>query len=155
MRDRIFFNKTSMLFMFESSMMLIIWKIVIEIIIKTTKITIKTIEEKFALNENNNNWKNIFNIVALSIEARTIRTTINESITNRWNFDSNWRSNSNANARNFLSIDESQNATTLSLFIFWTRDLRSRLTISLRKKTKIFMSWLNRKFVMFKKNVNK
>jgi hypothetical protein len=51
----------------------------------------------------------------------------------------------------FLSIDESRDAKTLSLFIFLTRDLRSNLTISLREKAEIFVSRLNRKFVIMKK----
>ncbi len=147
--------------MFESSTISIIWRIVIETITKTTKVVIETIEKRCASDEDDNNWRNIFNNVALSIEAKTIKTIINELITNRWNFDSNWdfdsdwRSNLNVNARNFLNIDESRDAKTLSLFIFWARDLRSRLTISLREKAKTFVSRLSRKFVMFKKKVNR
>ncbi len=93
----------------------------------------------------------------MSIKTKTIETKINESITNLWDFDSdwdfdsNWDSHSSANARDFLSIDESRDAKILSLFIFWTRNLRLRLTISLRKKTKTFVSRLSRKFVMNKK----
>jgi hypothetical protein len=152
-----FFNRTSMSFMFESSTISIIWKIVIETITKATKIVIETIKKKFASNENDNNWRSIFNNVALSIEAKTIETTINESITNRWDIDSNWdfdldwRSNLNASARSFLNINESRDAKIFSLFIFWARNLRSRLTISLREKAEIFVSRLNRRFVMFKK----
>jgi hypothetical protein len=93
--------------MFESSTISIIWRIVTKTITKATKIVIEAIEEKFASNEDDNNWKSIFNNVALSIEAKAIEMTINESITNRWNFDSdwdfdsNWDTNSNANAQRF------------------------------------------------------
>jgi hypothetical protein len=146
-----------MSFMFESLTISIISKIVIETITETTKIVIETIEEEFASNEDENNWTNIFNNVALLIEAKTIETTINESITNRWHFDSdwdfdsNWDSNSDTNARDFLNIDESRNARILFLFIFLTRNLRSNLTISLQEKTKVFVSRLSCKFVMIKK----
>ncbi len=136
MHDCIFFNKTSMLFMFEWSTILIISRIVIETITKTTKIVIEVIEKRFALNENDNNWKSIFNNVTLSIEAKTIETTINDLITNRWDFnsdwdfDSDWDSNSNTNARDFLDIDKSRNECQTH------KDLIVYLVINKRKSKK-------------------
>jgi hypothetical protein len=146
-----------MSFMFESSAISIIWEIVIETITEATKIVIQTIEEEFASDENDNNWRNIFNNVALSIEAKTIEMKINESITDRWDFDSDWDfdsrwdSDSDTSAENFLNIDESRDAEILFLSIFLTRDLRSRLTISSREEIEAFVSRLSRKFVMNKK----
>jgi hypothetical protein len=73
---------------------------------------------------------------------------MNESTTS-----SNWDSDSDTESRDDREsrIDESRRTEVLSLSLFLTRDLRTNLSISLRKKTKIFASRLNRKFVMFKK----
>jgi hypothetical protein len=70
-----FFSRTLMSFMFESSTISIISKITIETITKATKVVIESIEEEFASNEDENNWRSILNNVALSIEAKTIETT--------------------------------------------------------------------------------
>ncbi len=171
--------------MFKSLTILIISKVTIETITKTTKIVIesiekefvtkiatkiaiKSIEKKIVLNEKRSNWKNIFNKIALSIEIKTIetiktikatnatnvtKTTIDESTTNSdWDEDSNEDLNSNTKSRNDREsrIDKSRNAEILSLSFFLTWDLRSSLSISLRKKTKIFVSRLSRKIIMFK-----
>ncbi len=138
--------------MFESFAISIISKIAIEKITKTTKVVIELIEKEFASNEDESNWRNIVINVALSIVAKT---TINESITNRsdWDsdsdFDSHWDSDSNAES--FLNIDEFRNAEILFLSIFLTRNLRSRLTISSRRKAEAFVSRLSRKLIMNKK----
>ncbi len=169
-----------MSFMFESSTISIISKITIEAITEATKIVIesiekefvtkvatkvatKSIEEEIVSNEEKSNWKSIFNNVALSIKAKTIETTKAIETTNATNVtkatmnesttSSNWDSDSDTESRDDREsrIDESRRTEVLSLSLFLTRDLRTNLSISLRKKTKIFASRLNRKFVMFKK----
>ncbi len=175
-----------MSFMFESSTISIISKITVETITKATKVVIESIEKEFATevatevatksieeevvsNEKESNWRNIFNNVALSIEAETIEATkaieatnatnateatMNESTTSSdWDDDSDWDSDSDTESRDDREsrIDESRSAEILSLSLFLTRDLRTDLSISLRKKAEAFVSRLNRRFVMFRK----
>ncbi len=126
-----------MSFIFKSSTISIISRITIEIITKTTKIVIESIEKEFVTkiatksiakefvsNEKESNWRNIFNNVALSIETtdaiNATKATMNESTTSsNWDWDSDWDSDSNTKSRNDREsrIDESRNAEILSLFI--------------------------------------
>ncbi len=82
------------------------------------------------------------------------KTTMNESTTSsNWDENSDWDSDSSTKSRNDREsrIDESRNAKILFLFIFLTWDLRSNLSILLRKKAKVFVSRLNYRIIMFKK----
>ncbi len=166
--------------MFESSTISIISKITIETITEATKIVIesiekefvtkvateiatKSIEEKIVSNEEKNNWRSIFNNVALSIEAEAIETTKAIETTNETNAtkatmnesttSSNWDSDSDTESRDDREsrIDESRSAEVLFLSLFLTRDLRTSLSISLRERAEVFASRLSRKFIMFKK----
>ncbi len=84
---------------------------------------------------------------------------MNESTTNsKWDDDSDWRSDSRWDSDSDTEsrddresrIDESRSAKILSLSFFLTQDLRTNLSISLRKRAEAFVSQLNRKIIMFK-----